>query len=156
MADGPAISSSNISNSDCLDGHPDFIEQFEFPASKAIVNERGHEIGIAMAENGRINKVLMKNQGGMRGDELPKRLVPGGCGVGRANRVVPSSDIKGKTKLKAKLFSISPEEKTSLGAGEHLLDKSEDMLDLLSKIGVWNTKALVLGRAKEGWSGNIF
>ena len=107
-------------------------------------------------ENGRINKVLMNNQGGMRGDKLPKRLVPGRGGVGRANRVVPSSDIKGKTKLKAKLFSISPEEKTSLGSREHLLDKSEDMLDLLSKVRVWNSKALELGQAKKRWSGDIF
>ena len=148
VADGPAISSGYISNRDCLDGHPDFIEQSELPTSKTIVNEGGHEVGILMAENGRINKGLVKNQRGMRGDELPKRLVPGGGGVGRANRVVPSSDIKRKTKLKSELFSISPEEKTRLGAGEHLLNKGEDMLDFLSKIRVRNTKSLILGRAK--------
>ena len=109
-----------------------------------------------MAKNGRINKVLMKDQGGMRGDKFPKGSIPGRGGVSRAYRVVPSSDIKGEAKLKAKLLSISPEEKTSLGSGEHLLNKSEDILDLLSKVGMWNTKALEFGQAIERWSGDIF
>ena len=79
-----------------------------------MLNERGHEIGILMAEDGRINKVLMEDQRGVGGNKLPKRLVPTGSSVSRANFVVPICDVKGKTYLKAKLFSIGPEKETSL------------------------------------------
>ena len=61
-----------------------------------MLNKRGHEIGILMAEDGRVNKILMEDQGGMEGNELPKRLVPTGSSVSRTNFVVPIGDIKGK------------------------------------------------------------
>ena len=114
VADRPSISSGNISNSDSLDRHPKFIEQPEIPAPIPMLNERGHDIGILMTEDGRVSKILMKDQGGMRGDKFPKGSIPSRGGISRAYGVVPSSDIKGETQLKAKLFSISPEKETSL------------------------------------------
>ena len=79
-----------------------------------MLNKGRHEIGILMTEDGRVNKILMKDQRGMRGNKLPKRLVPTGSGVSGTNFVVPISDIKGKAQLKAELFSIGPEKETSL------------------------------------------
>ena len=116
MADKPAISSGNISNSDSLDRHPKFIEQPEMPTSIPMLNERGHDIGILMAEDGRVNEVLIEDQRGVGGNKLPQRLVPAMSSISRANFVVPICDIKGNTYLKAKLFSIGPEKETSLGS----------------------------------------
>ena len=114
MANRPSISSGNICNSNSLERHPKFIEQPEIPAPIPMLNERGHEIGILMSEDGRVNKILMEDQRGMEGNKLPKRLVPTGSGVSRTNFIIPISDIKRKTQLKAKLFSVSPEKETSL------------------------------------------
>ena len=155
MPNGPAISSSNISNSDSLNRHSHLIQQTEVPPPEALVNERGHQVGVMLSEYGGINKPLMNDDGGMGGDKLPKRSVPSGSGVGGADSVVPSGNVKGKAMLQAELFCISPEEKTGLGTEKYLLKERSNMLDFLSEVWMRNPKALELLRPKEGSPGDV-
>ena len=152
MADGSAISSSNISNSNGLDRHPKFIQKPEILTPEASSNKVGHQVGVTLTEAWRVNKILFDDDRRRGGNNLSKGAIPGRCDVGRASRVVTGCDIKGKAQLKAKLFSTSPKDSTSLGIRMDLLEQGRNMFDLLSKIGMLNAKALVLGRSKEGSS----
>ena len=58
MPDGPTISSSNISSSNSLEGHLDFIEKLQLCTLKASIDKGRHKIGITLPEKRGIREAL--------------------------------------------------------------------------------------------------
>ena len=81
MPDGSSISSSNISSSNSLEGHPDLIQKPQLFTPKASRDEDRHKICIALTEQWGIREILSDDDRGGRRDELPKGTVPGRCDV---------------------------------------------------------------------------
>ena len=77
----PAISSSNISSSNSLEGHPDLIQKPQLFTPKASRDEDRHKICIALPETRGIREIHSDDDRGGRRDELPKGAVPGWCDV---------------------------------------------------------------------------
>ena len=81
VSNGATISSSNISSSNSLEGHPDLIQKPQLFTPKASRDEERHKICIALPEKGGIREILSDDDRGGRRDELPKGAVPGWCDV---------------------------------------------------------------------------
>ena len=76
VPNGAAVSSSNISSSNSLEGHPDLIEKPQLFTPKTSRDKDRHKICITLPEKGGIREILSDNNRGGRRDELPKGAVP--------------------------------------------------------------------------------
>jgi len=108
-----------------------------------------HEVRVVVAEARRVGKVFGDSDGRVTGQETPERLVPSIGDINRVCTVVAGINIKWKTEFQAELFSCGSENKPSLSACVNFLKESRYMSNLLGKVGMSNTKALIFGRSEH-------